>query len=155
MDPHQRLEDLPINACSKQWNSLESVGKGDRVRYCGDCELQVHNLASYPRAEAEALVSGAEGRLCVLKELLPDGTLKSEPKPVPLVRRVLAGATRAATWTLVLFGGLAASCKKTPTPGESTEEATTTAGEQTRELGSVGISNVELESLRSLGYVGH
>lgn len=47
--------------CPKSWDDL--VGN-DRVRYCGQCRLNVYNLAEMPREEIEALVRSTEGRLC-------------------------------------------------------------------------------------------
>jgi hypothetical protein len=47
--------------CPKSWDDL--VGD-HRIRYCGECRLNVYNLAEMPRVEVEALVRSTEGRLC-------------------------------------------------------------------------------------------
>lgn len=47
--------------CPKSWDDL--VGD-NRIRYCGQCRLNVYNLAEMPKAEVDALVRSTEGRLC-------------------------------------------------------------------------------------------
>ena len=47
--------------CPKSWDEL--VGD-DKIRYCGQCRLNVYNLAEMPKEEVEALVRKTEGRLC-------------------------------------------------------------------------------------------
>jgi len=54
--------DLQISSpCPKSWDDL--IGD-DRIRYCGQCRLNVYNLAEMPKAEVEALVRSTQGRLC-------------------------------------------------------------------------------------------
>lgn len=38
---------------------------GDRVRFCDRCQLPVHDLSGMDRDEAEALVLGQKGPLCM------------------------------------------------------------------------------------------
>ena len=47
--------------CPKSWDSL--VGD-DRVRYCGQCKLNVYNLADMSSEEVAEIVQKTEGRLC-------------------------------------------------------------------------------------------
>jgi len=54
--------DLRISSpCPKSWDDLAG---NDRVRYCGQCRLNVYNLAEMPKEEVDALVRSTEGRLC-------------------------------------------------------------------------------------------
>ena len=54
--------DLRISSpCPMAWNDLTG---NDRVRYCGQCKLNVYNLAEMSDAEVDALVRKTEGRLC-------------------------------------------------------------------------------------------
>ena len=57
--------------CKASWDKME----GDyRVRSCEACQHKVYNLSAMSRAEAETLVAGTEGRLCVRFYRRPDGT---------------------------------------------------------------------------------
>jgi hypothetical protein len=48
----------------------------DRVRHCAQCDLDVFNLTSMTRAEAESLIASAnEGRVCVRLFRRSDGTV--------------------------------------------------------------------------------
>ncbi len=57
--------------CPKKWSQL--VGN-DRVRYCGDCKLNVYNLTAMKPAEIDALVRRTSGRLCGQLYVRPDRT---------------------------------------------------------------------------------
>ena len=57
---------------------------GDRVRFCGQCELNVYNLTAMTRDEAEALVTRTEGRLCLRFFRRKDGSIITENCPVGL-----------------------------------------------------------------------
>ena len=73
--PHQsiRLEVIDIaRPCPADWTDMRG---NDRVRFCNHCSLHVYNLSAMPRAEAERLVSEAEGRLCVRMYRRLDGTV--------------------------------------------------------------------------------
>jgi hypothetical protein len=80
----------------------------DRKRFCSDCSLHVYNLSAMRRDEAEALVAGAEGRLCVRFYRRNDGTIMTQNCPVGVqearqrtfrrIRNTVAGAT-------VMFAG--------------------------------------------------
>ena len=47
--------------CPKSWDDL--VGD-DRIRYCGQCRLNVYNFAEMGREEVERIVRRSEGRIC-------------------------------------------------------------------------------------------
>lgn len=145
MSRRRSLEHAPITPCPRTWSSLEPVdptGAADRIRYCDDCRLHVHNLAAYTRREARRLVEGREGRLCVLRVLDGRGRMVSrESAPAPLAR-LRAGLARTATWLLLLAGGALASCSRgeerapasalvpTPEPAEPDGPEAPAGGEQ-------------------------
>src|SRR2546423_5481918 len=84
--------------CPADWERM--VGD-ERMRYCGQCNLHVYNLSGMTRAEAEALITNAEGRLCVRFYRRADGTVLTRNCPVglrALKRRVsrTAGAMLSA-----------------------------------------------------------
>jgi hypothetical protein len=80
--------------CPASW---ENMTGDDRIRYCEECKLNVYNLSDMTRAEAERLISGREGRLCVRFYRRADGTVLTQDCPKGLqamMRRVsrVAGA---------------------------------------------------------------
>jgi hypothetical protein len=93
--------------CSADWDGM--VGS-DRVRYCGQCKLNVYNLSEMSRREAEALIEGTEGRLCVRFYRRADGTILNRNCPVrlsALKRRLSRLSTAVMSALLGFFGGLA------------------------------------------------
>lgn len=92
--------------CSADWDHM--VGS-DRVRFCGQCKLNVYNLSGMTKREAETLINNAEGRLCVRFYRRADGTILTDNCPVGLraiKRRLsrLANATLSAV--ISFFAGL-------------------------------------------------
>ncbi len=97
--------------CPASWESM----KGDqRVRFCGQCRLNVYNLSEMSREEAEAFVSQREGRMCVRFFRREDGTVLTKDCPVGLaaLRQRFVRATAALCGILLtlatgtLFGGV-------------------------------------------------
>jgi len=96
--------------CPASWNSMKG---DDRVRFCGECRLNVYNLSEMSRADAETFVSQREGRTCVMFFRRADGTVLTKDCPVGLramrqrfVRAV--GALCGILFALVsstIFGG--------------------------------------------------
>ena len=100
------LERVKVAApCPADWTKM--VGD-ERVRYCDRCSLHVYNLSGMTRREAEALVTGAEGRLCVRFYRRPDGTILTRNCPVGL-SALKRRAARVATATLTAVLGFFAS----------------------------------------------
>src|ERR1700731_4524969 len=101
------METIEIAApCSADWNTM--IGN-DRIRFCGQCNLNVYNLAGMNRDEAEQLVLRAEGRLCVRMYARRDRTLLAENCPVGLAamkKRMTRLATAVATVTITFFANL-------------------------------------------------
>src|SRR5688572_18403137 len=69
--------------CPKTW---ESLAGNDRIRYCGDCKLNVYNLAAMSREEVARIVRKTQGRLC--------GTLYVRPDRTATIRDCSKGALR-------------------------------------------------------------
>jgi hypothetical protein len=101
------LEHVRVAApCPADWEKM--VGD-ERTRYCDRCSLHVYNLSGMTRREAEALVTSAEGRLCVRFYRRADGTILTRNCPVglsALKRRAAHVATATLTAVLGFFAGL-------------------------------------------------
>ena len=92
--------------CPADWEQM--IGT-DRVRFCGQCNLNVYNLSSMSRAEAEAFISNNEGRLCVRYYRRRDGSILTRNCPVGLraIRRRFSRVAQAVgTAVLSFFAGL-------------------------------------------------
>jgi hypothetical protein len=92
--------------CSADWD--EMIGN-DWARFCGQCRLNVYNLSGMTKREAETLIAGAEGRLCVRFYRRSDGTILTANCPVGLValrRRLSRVASAALSAVLSFFAGL-------------------------------------------------
>ena len=92
--------------CKADWDQM--IGS-DRMRFCGQCSLNVYNLSSMTRSEAESLISRNEGRLCVRFYRRHDGSIITKDCPVGLraIRRRLSyGARAIGSMILGLFAGV-------------------------------------------------
>jgi hypothetical protein len=78
--------------CTTSW---EDMAGDDRSRFCSECKLNVYNIAAMTQAQAEALITEKEGRLCARIYQRSDGTIITRDCPVGLARM-----RRAAWWTL-------------------------------------------------------
>jgi hypothetical protein len=110
--------------CNVGWEKM--VGD-ERVRFCGQCSLNVYNLSGMTKGEAERLVVQAEGRLCVRFYRRADGTILTKDCPVGL-RAIRKRAARIATATasaaLSFFTGILAATglrERPPTPAAKIE----------------------------------
>jgi len=91
LEEHQARLRLPVldnigvaAPCTADWNKM--VGD-DRVRHCEECKLDVFNISSMTRDEAETLISERVGRLCVRFYRRTDGTVLTADCPVGVTRR--------------------------------------------------------------------
>ena len=94
--------------CSAGWDNM--VGD-ERVRFCGQCSLNVYNLSAMTKSDAERLVSQTEGRLCVRYYRRSDGTILTDNCPVglrALKRRLSRIASASISATLSFFTGILA-----------------------------------------------
>ncbi|MCM3903645.1 MAG: hypothetical protein ND866_18245, partial [Pyrinomonadaceae bacterium] len=67
--------------CKVDWEQM--IGT-ERVRFCGQCKLNVYNLSSMTKTEAESLIAQTEGRLCVRFYRRTDGSILTKNCPVGL-----------------------------------------------------------------------
>lgn len=96
------MELIVSSPCPTTWEDL--VGN-DRVRYCGQCHLNVYNLTIMKPAEIEQLVHTTGGRLCGRLYVRPDRTATRRDCPTgrsKVVSRRIRQA--AAAFAVVLFG---------------------------------------------------
>ena len=135
--------------CKADWEQM--VGT-DRVRFCGQCNLNVYNLSSMTKLDAETLITRNEGRLCVRFYRRADGSILTENCPVGLraIRRRVSRVARAtASAFLGFFAGIGVyetlsveEFKKPARMGVMVQEAG-----QFAEAGRIQIQAVESPSL--------
>ena len=92
--------------CQADWDQM--IGS-ERMRFCGQCSLNVYNLSRMTRSEAESLIAQNEGRLCVRFYRRRDGSIITKDCPVGLRairRRVSYVAKAIGSMVLGLFAGL-------------------------------------------------
>lgn len=81
------LDDVKIaSPCHVEW---EDMTGDDRKRFCGSCQLDVHNISDMSRQEAEAMLEEAAGcgkRTCIQFYQRHDGTILTDDCPVGLRR---------------------------------------------------------------------
>src|SRR5262245_51204160 len=95
------LELLTIPApCPASWDGMAGDG---RVRFCDECGHNVYNLSDMTAAEAEALVTESEGRLCVRFYRRPDGSVLT----ADCVGSARARGRRLVAWVAGSATGLA------------------------------------------------
>jgi len=95
--------------CPADWDSM--IGD-ERVRFCGQCELNVYNLSAMTKAQAENLIVRTEGRLCVRFFRRRDGSILTRDCPVGLARlkqRMSRIRRAVASMLLGFFAGSAGS----------------------------------------------
>jgi hypothetical protein len=110
------LEVLDIaRPCPADWNDMTG---DERVRFCRHCSLHVYNLAGMTRSEAENLVAGAEGRLCVRFYRRADGTVTTQDCDGwwRLTRRRVNRWTSAAVAMLLAAVGMSRWTNASATP---------------------------------------
>lgn len=75
--------------CTAPW---EEMAGDDRVRFCGQCRLNVYNLSEMTRADATRFMQNRESRTCIRFYRRADGTVLTRDCPVGLraVRRRIA-----------------------------------------------------------------
>src|SRR5215203_982280 len=89
--------------CSVSW---EAMTGDERARHCDSCQLNVYNISEMTRAEAEDLITGREGRLCIRLYKRADGTVLTKDCPVGLrayQKRIARFAGAALATVLGLF----------------------------------------------------
>lgn len=102
--------------CKADWEQM--IGT-DRVRFCGQCNLNVYNLSSMTKNRAESLIAQTEGRLCVRFYRRTDGSILTENCPVGLraIRRRLSYLAKAVSAAVLsFFAGLGVYESVAPSP---------------------------------------
>ena len=102
--------------CKADWAQM--IGT-ERVRFCGQCNLNVYNLSSMTKIQAESLIADTEGRLCVRFYRRTDGSILTRDCPVGLraIRRRLSYLAKAASAAVLsFFAGLGVYKAVTPAP---------------------------------------
>ncbi len=95
------LDQIQIAApCTADW---EGMSGDERVRFCGQCRMNVYNISEMRREEAERLITASEGRLCVRLYRRRDGTVITNNCPVGL-RGLQKRLTRLAAGIAAAFG---------------------------------------------------
>jgi hypothetical protein len=92
--------------CQADWDQMMG---SDRVRFCGQCSLNVYNLSGMTRLDAESLIARTEGRLCVRFYRRGDGSIITKDCPVGLraIRRKVSYVAKAIGSMLIgLFAGM-------------------------------------------------
>ena len=101
------LDNVRVAApCNVDWDTMYG---NERVRFCDQCQLNVYNLSEMTKGEAERLVGGAEGRLCVRYYRRRDGSILTQNCPVglrALKKRLSRVASAVASTLLSFFAGL-------------------------------------------------
>lgn len=100
--------------CPMRWDDMAHVPSagGDRIRHCGQCNLNVYNLSNMTRDEAEAIVATKEPgrRLCAGFYQRADGTILTRDCPAGLravrLRLVRIGSRIAAAIAVLLTGAV-------------------------------------------------
>jgi hypothetical protein len=94
--------------CNVGWDNM--IGD-ERVRFCGQCNLNVYNLSAMTKQSAERLITQTEGRLCVRYYRRADGTILTRNCPVglrALKRRLSRIATASVSAVISFFAGILA-----------------------------------------------
>jgi hypothetical protein len=88
--------------CKADWD--EMIGT-DRVRFCGQCSLNVYNLSAMTRDQAESVIAANEGRLCVRFYRRGDGSIITQDCPVGLraARRRVTSLVKAGAAAVFAF----------------------------------------------------
>jgi hypothetical protein len=118
--------------CSADWDSMKG---NDQVRFCSQCNLNVHNLSAMKRKEARELITASGGKLCVRYYKKPGGAIQKAASQQlhHIKRRVSRIAAGAFTAALSLSASV---CAQTPSQGDSSASNKAEAALLIRELSS-------------------
>lgn len=113
----RQLDEVQVaSPCHVSWDNM--IGT-QRIRYCHQCRRNVYNLSAMGREEAETLVQGHEGRMCIRFFRRSDGTMLTQDCPVGrrgfgwyLYGRWFLLAAALANLVIVFFGVAAIGFEK-------------------------------------------
>jgi hypothetical protein len=119
--------------CDADWDSMRG---NDQVRFCSQCNLNVHNLSAMTRKEARQLVAASGGKLCVRYYKKPGGRIQTVASEQlhDIKRRVSKIAAGAFTAALSLSASVVAA--QTPSQGDVSASNRAEASLLIRELSS-------------------
>lgn len=125
--------------CNVGWDNM--VGS-ERVRFCGQCNLNVFNLSGMAKRDAERLISQTEGQLCIRYYQRSDGTILTKNCPIglsALKQRLSRVASVSLSAILSFFAGVLAvtGLRARPLNPATTRSAMIRINERFRESGSV------------------
>lgn len=103
-DPLSRVR--VASPCTADWDGM--IGD-ERVRFCGQCELNVYNLSALTRTQAENLIGGTERKLCVRFYRRRDGSIITQDCPIGLRALKLRASRIRKAVAAALFGLFAGS----------------------------------------------
>lgn len=89
--------------CPADWNKMEG---DNRMRFCGQCKLNVYNLSAMTVEEGAALIQKTSGRLCVQLYRRADGTVLTQDCPVGIRHRIVKMWVRGTALVASLFIGI-------------------------------------------------
>jgi hypothetical protein len=121
---HSFVHDIRIaTPCKADWNKMSG---DERVRFCGQCKLNVYNISEMTTDEAEKLIIEKEGKLCVRMYRRTDGTLLNKDCPIGLLKRrcqaafgaISAAASLFAVWFLHARPSITQGSLREPMTGE-------------------------------------
>ena len=101
--------------CSAEWDTMEG---SDCIRFCASCRKDVYDLSAFTAAEAEVVLRGATGRVCIIVERDAKGrTLTADRLPPRRPLRRLA--TIAAAASVAIGAGACGKSELIPAPDAS------------------------------------
>jgi hypothetical protein len=116
--------------CTAKWEQMKG---NSRVRHCGECKLNVYNIAGMPKAEAEALIARSlKGeRVCVRLTQRAGGTVLTQdcPEGLRLLRKARLKLASAMASIFALCFGLAAFSRSPASADEDPAAAPRRMGE--------------------------
>jgi TonB family protein len=88
--------------CSAEWRFMYG---DDRVRFCGQCSMNVYNLSAMTKEAAEDLIRKTEGRLCIRFYRRNDGTILTDNCPLGLhaIKKRLSSLSAAIATAVLSF----------------------------------------------------
>lgn len=104
------VQKLQIAApCDVPWDSMDG---DERTRFCGQCKLNVYNVAEMSTKEAAELVRQREGRVCLKLYRRKDGTIITDNCPIGLKKtRDRIKRCAVAVLTTLAWVGLISSAR--------------------------------------------
>lgn len=134
--------------CNVPWDSMEG---DERTRFCGQCKLNVYNIAEMSTKDAAALVRKNEGRVCLKLYRRADGTVITDNCPVGLrkvrdrMRRVAVAVLMSLAWVGLISSAQAQGLVGAPVDARYGVPIDPRYGE-TGEVGGLSIVNVQSHS---------